>query len=577
MATFEHQTLVTIIRQLRLPPDDDEAFDKWLSADDHLSLVTNTMHPSELILYARSDTVLINAVLLPLTAMNEVTQGDLLSWGFSDIRSVAYYDIPYSYGDADPTEMHLSIEPADNIHGKMWKEAIPLVYHRYFSGMDDRTLQHLELLQEFRHVLDVDWVSHRHAYCLLNDVGDLDDIISVTHDNDVRLVTCKKSFLDEYLLATQTILVLQFDLTLYRRGVASRGIPRDVEHTIHTPTDNLVYRQASVRSVFGNARGVRLIPPSISLEDAIRSIRDRWRVGPRDDEGVEFLVVDWRHERLLKVSSAKNARTNYFEGKEGLPFDLSPAFFDPEVLERYTGNREKYTVEDRLISCRGIWSLRSCGTNDAGQVFAYLCDLADMPIAEQEHWKLYNEEPKAGLPESAIKTDFFGEVSEFTPTQRMRYILSQWEWNRVSWWKTSSGGVDKDTPIPRSDNREVWSRVLQTTAQLVIEGFQAKVIKAQLGRRKMAFEDGERSIALLERLCGIHKDEGGNGLPALRILQRLRTEVASHRSSDGGRGLANEAVRKHGSYAAHYEDLCGRVAGELEAIEEAFEDEMGHE
>lgn len=572
MTTFEHMTFANIMRALRRPPDDDDAFNSWLSGRDHLSLITDITAQDEQILYASSRTILINAVLFPRTAIDELSRDELLSWGFSDIRSVAYYDIPYWYGDDEPQDMYLSIEQAENIHGAMWTDAIPLVYRRHFPGMDDLTMQHLELLQQFRHVLDVDWVNHRHAYCLLNDQGDFEDIISVTHDGDVRLVTCKTSFLDEYLLATDTILVLQFDFSLYRRGVASLDMPHDIEYVVHTPTENVVYRQAFVESAFGHARGVHLMPPTFSVADAIHSIRDRWHIGPHDDEGVEFLVADWRYQRLLTVSSAKNARTNYFERKEGLPFDLSPAFFDPGVLERYTGNRDKYTVEDRVISCHGIWSLRSYGTNDAGQVFAYLCDLGDMPIPEQEHWKIYNRKPKAWLPESAIRTDFYGEVSDFTPTQRMRYILSQWEWNQVSWWETSSEGIDKDTPIPRGDSRDMWSRVLQTTTQLVIEGFQTSVIRARLQEKGLAFATNEGSIVLLERLCGVHKGQGGSGFPGLRRLQRLRTEVAAHRSSDGGRALANDALRRHGSYAAHYEDLCGRVADELEAVEGVFEE-----
>ena len=571
MATFEHTMLADTMRKLRLPPADDDAFNNWLSASDHLSLITDIAAQDEQILYAGSRTILINAVLLPRTAIHELNREELLSWGFSDIRYVAHYDIPYWYGDEEPEDMYLSIEQAEHIHGTIWRDALPLVYRRYFPGMDDPTTQRLELLQTFRHVLDVDWVSHRHAYCLLNDRGDLEDIISVTHDEDIRLVTCKTSFLDEYLLATETVLALQFDFTLYRRGVAWLDLPRDMEHVVHTPTENLVYRQASQESVLGHARGVHVIPPSVSKDDAIRSIRDRWHIGPRDDEGVEFLVVDWRYKRLLTVSSAKSAYTNRFQRKEGLPFDLSPAFFDSRVLERYTGHRERYTVEDRLISCRGIWSLRSYGVNKAGQVFAYLCDLGDMPIPEQEHWKLYNRKPKAWLPESAIRTDFLGQVSEFTPTQRMRYILNQWDWSQVSWWKTSSEGIDKDTPIPRSDSRDMWSKVLQTTVQLVIEGFQASVIRTRLQEKGLAFARDERSIVLLERLCGVHKDQGERGLPGLRRLQRLRTEVAAHRSLDGGRGLANEALRRHGSYAAQYEDLCGRVADELEAIEGAFQ------
>ena len=57
---------------------------------------------------------------------------------------------------------------------------------------------------------------------------------------------------------------------------------------------------------------------------------------------------------------------NYFTQSD-LPFEMSPAFFHPEVLTRYKSDSDKYTLQDRSISCRGAWHLQTYDINDAGQ------------------------------------------------------------------------------------------------------------------------------------------------------------------------------------------------------------------
>ena len=59
-----------------------------------------------------------------------------------------------------------------------------------------------------------------------------------------------------------------------------------------------------------------------------------------------------------------------------------PRFFRAEVLSKYKNDPDKYTIneEHRSISCRGSWDLRSYGISEAGQVYAYICDLMLLPL-----------------------------------------------------------------------------------------------------------------------------------------------------------------------------------------------------
>lgn len=294
--------------------------------------------------------------------------------------------------------------------------------------------------------------------------------------------------------------------------------------------------------------------------------------GQADDEGVEFIIHDWRYQRICKTSTARHATTNYFAATKGLPFELSPAFFDPTVLSKYKADSDKYTVGDRNIECRGAWGLRAYGTNDAGQVFAYLCYLRDIPLEEQRYWQLHNEEPRAGLPKAVITSDFHGDVPDATPPQEMRYVLEQWDYHNVTWWKRGDEGIRENTTVPRTNTRDEWGRAIQNAARLIVEGFRMSEIRHQLRTRGIDFDEREQSIALLERLCMVHKSDNGPGFAGLREMQRLRSEGGySHRRSGGGRPVANAVLTEHGSYATHYEVVCGRVTGELKIIQETFE------
>ena len=61
---------------------------------------------------------------------------------------------------------------------------------------------------------------------------------------------------------------------------------------------------------------------------------------------------------MREISTAPGETANHFT-KSDLPFETSPAFFRPEVLQRYKSDTDRYTLEDRSISCRGAWHLQT--------------------------------------------------------------------------------------------------------------------------------------------------------------------------------------------------------------------------
>ena len=563
MTTSAHIRIADQLQELSTPPTGEIAFNEWLSADGPLRLLEDIAGGDEQILLACGPFpfAFIKAVLVPATSLDPVDHTDLLSWSCEPVRGVAEYEMPAG-------RTGLSVTQAEFVSGSMSLEgATPLAFYRHFEGVADPSSESVQLLQRFEHVLDIVWMPDRNAYCHINRLGDYIAIVSASNTGDMRLVTCRRCFLDEYLIATDSVMVLLFDFDM------RRGRPpiwsSDTPDAIHTTNDTLFYRQRITESHASLTRGAQIIRPRLTRQQAIKAVRDRW-CGFRDHEGVELWIHDWRHAQVRKVSTARGGTTDYSKGEKGVAFEMSAAFFRPEVLLKYRSDVDKYTVEDRTIRCRGAWELRGYGANDAGQVFAYVRYLKSLPFEEQQYWQSFNEKPRAGIPEHIVKSDFEGGWPEATPPQRLRSILERWQRKDVEWWKAGAEGVKKSTVIPRSDSRQEWGQTMLSATKLIVEGFRAGVIRARLVEAGVEFGKSERSIALLERLCGVHKTGGGVGLEGLRHLQEVRTKGHVHRSGDGGRGVAADAKAKYGSYAAHFEWLCAEVAGELEQIEAAL-------
>ena len=570
MTTYEHSQLVEEIRELGVVPSVSADFDEWLTANRHLNFLARNSQASEQILHGHGPFSYFESVIVPATDLYPIDKADLLRWNCFPLQYVA------GYGMSLATDDDLRVIPADHVSDSTTlRTAHRLVFQRYLEGVDDPSTRSFELWQQFAHTLAVTWIPEHDAFCRINEHGDFESVISTTEHDRVSLVTCNRSFLDEYLVATDCVLVILFDFTLYRPERFS-GWPHDGEETVVTVDDDLFCRQRVIESYGAYTRGVHVIQPRYTKGEAIASIRRRWSGRQDDDTGVELTIIDWRYDQVREVSTEREATTNYFDAVEGRPFELSPAFFRPEVLLKYTADRDKYTVEDRTIHCRGAWSLRSFGINDAGQVFAYVCYLRSLPIEEQRYWQSFNERPKAGLPEHVIETDFRGRWLEATPPQRLRNALIRWERDEVRWWRAGSEDITRGTVVPRSTSRDEWATTILRTAALVIEGFQVRMVRQYLTEAGITFEPEERSIVLLERACGVHRDSGGSGLTGLREMQMIRNQgYVAHRSSDGGRGLAAEAIGKHGSYAKHFETLCDRVADDLAQIEAALSEEGG--
>ena len=272
----------------------------------------------------------------------------------------------------------------------------------------------------------------------------------------------------------------------------------------------------------------------------------------------------------MPSAAAADATTNYFDKVEGLPFDVSPVFFRPDVLQKYKTDAEKYTIDGRSISCRGAWFLKSFDVNAAGQVSVYIYDLRKLPVSELKYWQAHNEEPKAGLSESAIQNDFKGEFSsESDPLHELKNLLIRWRDRAVPFWSLKDSNVLKSLSYPFSDNRDEWARDLDNLYKVCIEGYVVKAIRATMREREMEFDPQTRAVALLTAL-GEEMDPEFS-LKQHQTLIALRNQLTGHLNPKEAKKLGRLAVSEFGGFRQHFKSLCEALLNECREIEQLFE------
>ena len=312
---------------------------------------------------------------------------------------------------------------------------IPPLYHTSSSILDggeaifflrsvyNDSESYLELNQRMAHVLEIHQVEKRGAYCKVDEeTGDLVDIVTYSN-NDEILCTIERDALDFYLYLTEHVLVRVFDVT--RWGGSFGGWHNNIKHATCTDKVNELYARRGLKLTkdgakeAGYIRGIQIIRQQQSNRQLARAYSF---LGRENKQYATFIAIDWKHEKTQECSCDPDKLGNYFVASD-LPYEISPAFFRPEVMLRYKQDPDKYTIDGHSITCRSAWSLRY-STNDPGQIQVYLIDLSHLPYQEQLYWKAFNENPKAGISEHVYKRDFQGSWDlPHDPLEALKQII----------------------------------------------------------------------------------------------------------------------------------------------------------
>ncbi len=566
MQNYEHKKLIDAITKLDEVPLDSHTFSDWIQAKAHLAFLRENAQDDELVIFGSGEYTFVHSVVVSNTRLSPIDQADLMSWSLNPYNSIASYVMG---GGRDDVWIERGLS---EISTKTLENGVQLIFGRTFDGWTGQGRNYYELNQEYSHLTEIHWRPERRAYCRFNEHGDLESVVSITTHEDkgsnVALASFKWEPLEEYLVASNASLVRMFDFTLFSKSEFN-GWPNEAPHNFYD-VENFFYQQQVMPGHAAYTRGIQIIRPRHPEKTVFTNIKDGWS-GKKNKEYVEFIAQDWRNNRTTKISTDPIATANYFNADgNSLPFELSPAFFRPEVLMKYKADRDKYKVGERDVSCRAAWHLEAIDVNEAGQVHAYICYLRRLPYDEQLHWLSFNEAPKTSISKRAFLNDFKGEwVIFMEPLQKVLSVIQRWHNDRVIWWTLRDEKLLDRVNTPLTESRDEWAEAFMDLAKLVVEGFETKPIRTKLDTVQIQYQNDDKTIALLEKLLNQDSaSDNGQKLIGLRTVQLLRTKAKGHVGGNEAEQLAQNALIEHETFGNHFRSVCTQVADELEIIEQ---------
>jgi hypothetical protein len=435
------------------------------------------------------------------------------------------------------------------------RDSEPIVFRRSFMGMSSFSPP-IEINQKLVHSLGLHFLEDRKVFCRLNDEGDLEEVIHVFQDEgtgnfDSRAcVLIKSKTLAEYMAVGAYALFRKFDVTRHD----SRFSEWEGAES-HFDAQDLFYNCG--RTTVGSAsyiHGGQILRPAVTVEELV----EEWKQSedPASREYETFLIHDWKNDQIVECSSAPDELSNYFQ-QSAKPFELSPAFFSPEVLTKYKADPEKYDLRDRSITCRNSWCLKTYDINDAGQVHTYIGYLQHLPHREQRHWKLYNERPKMGLSRRAIETDFEGKYSSIEdPLESLKHTVDALDQNQPLWWSQRGSELIRRVHYPVTTSSKEWADELQLLDQLIVEGFVATELRRMALAAGAQIDARWQSLKTIQVLLATRGNSNADDLVGpLRRLHHLRSKVSGHHTTERAQ-LEKDAFAEHGSLNAHFRSLC---------------------
>lgn len=554
-------------RAIAQAPDTGKA--EWLiGAEESIAFLKANAQGEEIILYAIASAVLIHGVFAPAAQVTPADQKDLLG---AHLMSNSSWSIQRAWGGGEGHR--ITLEPplcSPGCRSLVGGEQI--VFRRHFTGVADGPAP-VELSQKLVHSLDLYWVDERSAYCRLDQRGDIEDVIRVIwlkdlgRDERAVVVTILAKDLATYMAVAGMALVLKFDFTRVEPKAFNGWAPDRQIQKASTPD---LFYSLGVAGNASYANGCMILRPTVTVDDLIRQWKEE---DPKRKQYATFKIQDWKNKRLVETSCAPEFLSNYFQQSDK-PFEISPAFFRPEVLVKYKNDPEKYDLQDRSIGCRNAWYLKTYDINESGQVHTYIGYLADLPYEEQCYWQSFNEWPKSPISKRAFQSDFKGEwTTEYDPLQALKYKIRQLDEHPPVWWKPRGEELLDAVRYPATDSVSEWADEILALDQLLNEGFLPKPLM------KLAVEAGRsvdkewKSLRLLQDYLesnGHSADEARAVMGPLARLHGLRNPLKGHGSTTERKATQKQARAEYGTLRAHFTALAAACDKSLGTVLQVF-------
>ena len=528
----------------------------WLgNAAEGMEFLKNSRASDETVLYANGPHMFVHSVLAPTKVLTPPNHADLyggLSYAFDcwSIQKVI---------EGGKNHRIYLCPPLNQYGCKSLVGGEKLYFIRSSEDVWGNEPPPIELSQKLVHALELHFLDERNAYCRLNERGNIEDIINVYSDptgdpwQDVRAVTIRSHQLDTYMALTATSLVTFFSFTRFSPSEFDDW-PKKSPDEFETP--DIFCRYGAFPKYASYQKGHIIFRTKRALADLV----EEWK-SEEDDSNrkyATFLIVDRKNGgKVVETSCSPDHIVNYFT-ESNLPWEMSPAFFCSEVLHKYKSDSEKYTIDNGIIECRGSWDIRSYSINDAGQVHAYIGDLAKLPYKEQLYWKSFNEDPQADISERSLQTDFQGQFpTTVDHLEDLKNIVVELDKKPPTWWKRRGKVLISAVHGPATDSVSEWGNEILALDQLVVEGFQLQPLREIIKSKGNEFREGWRSLKLIEVYLiveGRTKDQAKDTVAPLLELHKVRN-VKAHGDPHGLQSAFKSARKNHGSLRDHFTEM----------------------
>jgi hypothetical protein len=559
--------VIEILKKISAVPERaGSAFEDWLEQTETVQFLEQNARETELVVYASLHHILVQTVLVSSNQLDPPDMEDLQKW---DLISDSWA-INYHLSGGDPTVW--ITRPLESAGSKALSGGEKLVFSRSFEGYDDKK-SYIEFLQKFVLVFDLHFVPHKNAYCRLDKHGDLEEVIRITEIPAIkggwggRVVTVDRCQLDDYMLLTNSVLVRLFDFTLFDPSDFSGWGDNRKERSV--TNEQYGYKITVQAGVGSYMRGVQIVRSPETMEELHHRLTHQYE----EKQYASFIAHDWKNGRVSEISCGPGHTANYFT-KSDLPFEVTPAFFRPEVLVKYKADPQKYKLDERSIQCRASWHLQTYDINEAGQIHTYLIYLRNLPYEEQLYWKSFNEPPKAPISKRAMTTDMLGDFyTEYNPLQSVKIIVGKLTEQEPPWWRLRGSELLDSVHYPTTASSEEWADELMALDKLLVEGFEEKWLRnkaIELGQTPLASDGSLFLVARCLQGLGFDEEHAMSTVSPLRTLHYLRTKLKGHAGGSEAIGIRGSALAVHGSFRKHFRILCGECDAAMQRIIEAL-------
>ncbi len=556
------EKLIKIVTPVK---EGEEEFREWSEQSSFIDLLAEQRKGTSIILYSSSfnhGSLLLRSILVPIKDLDTVKPEDMMHW-----------DVPHEswscglvYGGGQPPRLEYD-EPLSRIRPSAFRGGQQLVFGRSFVGRTEDK-NYYEIAQFLTHAHDLHWTPERRAWCRLDANGDLEDVIKWAEKagrsgyGDATCIAIDREVMEMQMSATGTALVQMFDVTSV--GNNFQGWSEYKADSVENQELRLYFRSHREGTNGSWLRGVQIIRPRLSSEEFGKYLYDKDR---EPKQYASFITQDWKNKRVVEVSCAPDAMASYFDEDSPLPFEISPAFFNAAVLDKYKTDPEKYSLEHRSISCRNAWHLQTYDVNSSGQIHTYIKYLGDLPYSEQLYWKSFNEKPKSPISQRAFTTDIKGEWSDHPdPLRDLQASLTDLHTSGVKWFTLREPNLINQLHYPLTASVKAWGDTLIALAKLVVEGLERRYFE-DLAKSKGAKGDPQwGSISWVKeamKSSGTSDEVVNEVILPLRTVQELRNKLGAHSGGSEAGSIRANLLREYKTPRSHIEHLCDQLVRSL--------------